>query len=355
MGSPRAANEYAFVNARIRGLKSQFLTVGDYERLLQAHDYDEFMKLLGGTYYGQLPSRDSSMETPGPDALAILLSRDFAEVSHSLSRSLTGKAQKFTRTYLNMFLAESIKSMIRGINVGLDKEEILRFAVPISPAQAEVFSTLVDAGSVQSFIEALPYWEAKLALLTRIPAFEEFESTAPLEVAVEEWYLRSLLDALTEFGKDDNERVMAIIEPRVDLRNVLTVLRALVLQLESRIVEMSMIRFTRRSKALVEMILGSASWREVLTKLDTTKYRELANRLARTYEDNQDLAEIELMIEDYLAQRVKMQLTAFPFHLGTVIGFFSLKFYEVRNIRSIAVGVERGESAETIRRMITLW
>ncbi|MCK5389948.1 MAG: V-type ATPase subunit, partial [Candidatus Thorarchaeota archaeon] len=49
------------------------------------------------------------------------------------------------------------------------------------------------------------------------------------------------------------------------------------------------------------------------------------------------------------------QLTAFPFHLGTIIGFFSLKQYEVRNLRSIAVGIERGESAEVIRRMITIW
>ncbi|TFG06339.1 hypothetical protein EU522_01745, partial [Candidatus Thorarchaeota archaeon] len=49
------------------------------------------------------------------------------------------------------------------------------------------------------------------------------------------------------------------------------------------------------------------------------------------------------------------QLTAFPFHVGTILGFFSLKYYEIRNLRSIAVGLERGESAENIRRMITIW
>ena len=101
--------------------------------------------------------------------------------------------------------------------------------------------------------------------------------------------------------------------------------------------------------------MNAKSWREVLAKLDSTRFAQLGGRLVRLFEDTNDMGNVELAIEDYIAQRIKRQMTAFPFHLGTVIGFFSLKQYEVRNIRSIAVGIERGESAETIRRMITIW
>ncbi|MFQ5831974.1 MAG: V-type ATPase subunit [Candidatus Thorarchaeota archaeon] len=353
--SSRAANEYGYINARIRGLKSRFLTVGDYERLLQSATYEDFIRGLGSTYYGPIISSQFTQTVPEPAELGLALSNDFADVSYRLIRTLSGKVRNFTETYMNMFLADSIKSIIRGLHVELDREEVLRFLVPTSPEQASEFERLVDAGSVRKVIDIMPYWEVKIALLTRFPAYEEFESTAPLEVAVEEWYLRTVLDALEDFSKDDQLRVLDVLEARVDLRNMLTMIRALALQLEAKVVELSLVRFTRKSESILESIQLGANWREVMNRLGTTRYAQLAGRLARLYEETNDLSEVELVIEDYIAKRVMLQLTAFPFHIGTVLGFFSLKYYEIRNIRSIAVGLERGESPENIRRMITIW
>jgi V/A-type H+-transporting ATPase subunit C len=350
----KSANEYGFVNARIRGMKSRFLTVGNYESLLSSGSYEDFMKILSGTYYGQVITRDSGTTRPSPEELALILSRDFADVAANLSRSLTGKVRAFTNTYLEMFMAESVKSIIRGIHVGLDREEILRFAVPSTPEQLSLFETLVDAGSVSKMIDLLPQWDLRVALLTKLPSYEEFSSPAPLEVAIEEWYLKKVLNALEDFSDSDARRVLDILESRVILRNTLTALRAVTLQLDSRALEQSLIRF-HKANEFMESLKTVNLWREVITKLDSTRFSEFGGRLARLYEDTEDLSDVELAIEDYIAQRVKLQLTAYPFHLGTIIGFFSLKFYEVRNIRSIAVGVERGQSADDIRKMITIW
>ena len=334
---------------------SRFLRLDTYESLLQSKSYDEFIKLLAGTYYGPIISKAHPSGVPTPDELALILSNNFAEVSHNLTKSLSGKVNDFASAYMKMFLGESVKSMIRGIYVELDKEEILRFAVPTSPEQAEEFEQLAEARSVQSFVDELPYWDLKISLLTKMPQFDELSSTAPLEVAVESWFLHNLMKVLTEFPKEDQKRALDIVEARVDLRNVLTMLRALALQLESRAIDISLVEFTGRSRSLMENIRSKPNWREVISALEATRYGELAGRIARMYEESNSLVSVELAIEDYIAQRVKQQLTAYPFHLGTVIGFFNLKFYETRNIRSIAVGIERGESAENIRQMITIW
>ncbi len=354
MMATKSANEYGFVNARIRGMKSRFLTVGNYESLLSSGSYEDFMKILSGTYYGQVISKDSSTSRPGPEELALILSRDFASVSTNLSRSLTGKVREFTNTYLEMFMAESVKSIIRGIHVGLERDEILRFAVPQTPEQATLFETLVDAGSVSKLIDLLPHWDLRVALLTKLPSYEEFESPAPLEVAIEEWYLKKVLDALKGFSNDESRRVLDILESRVILRNVLTALRAVILQFDSRALEQSLIRFAK-AREFTDSLKSANTWRDVITKMDSTRFGQFGGRIARLYEETDDLSDVELAIEDFIAQRVKQQMTAYPFHLGTIIGFFNLKYYEVRNIRSIAVGVERGQSAENIRKMITIW
>ncbi len=350
-----AANLYGFVNARIRALKSDFLTVGDYERLMQSKDYDDYIKILSGTAYGPSMNRASSGKNLYPNELALFLAKEFAEVVYNLSRSLTGKVQKFTKKYMELFLAESIKTIVRGLHAGLDREEILRFTVPTSAEQLSEYEMLVNSPSVNAMIDSLPYWEIKVAMLTRLHLYEEYDSTAPIEVAIEEWYLRSILEALKGFSKGDKKRVLDILEARVDLHNVLATLRGLYLNLDSRVIELSLVRFTRKSRSLMESLAVSTNWRDVFNRLNTTRYAQIGGRLARLYEDTNDLAEIELAVEDYVAQRVLQQMTAFPFHLGTIIGFFNLKYYEVKNIRSIAVGIERGESADIIRQMITIW
>ncbi len=353
--SLKDVNDYAFVNARVRGLLSRFLRLDTYEGLLQSKTYEDFMKLLATTYYGPIVSKSFPLMQPTPDELAHVLSEDFAHVSYSLTKTLSGKVRDFAMAYMDMFLAESVKSIIRGIHVGLDKEEILRFAVPTSPAQEEEFEGLAEARSVVALIEQLPHWELQVALLTKVHAYEELDSTAPLEVAIETWYLGNLMKALHGFSLDNKRRVVDVVEARVDLRNVLTMMRALALQLDSRAIDMSLVRFTERSNTLLEGIRVKPNWREVLSHLENTRYRELAGRIARSYEETDNLVTAEIAVEDFIAQQVRHQMIAFPFHLGTVIGFFNLKFYEVRNIRSIAVGVERGESPENIRQMITIW
>jgi vacuolar-type H+-ATPase subunit C/Vma6 len=350
----KSANEYGFVNARIRGMKSRFLTVGTYESLLSASSYEDFIKILSGTYYGQIISRESSTSRPGPEELALILSRDFASVSTNLSRSLTGKIREFTNTYLEMFMSESVKSIIRGIHVGLEKDEILRFAVPQDPEQEALFESLVDSGSISKLIDLLPQWDLRVALLTKLPAYEEFNSPAPLEVAIEEWHIKRVLDALKDFSNEEAKRILDIIEARVILRNVLTALRASILQLDSRALELSLIRFSK-AREFTESLKNVNTWRDVISKMDNTRFGQFGGRIARLYEETDDLSDVELAIEDFIAQRVKQQMTAYPFHLGTIIGFFSLKAYEMRNIRSIAVGIERGQSAENIRKMITIW
>lgn len=350
-----AAKRYGVVNVRIRAMKSRFLDAGDYDQLLRSGSYSAFINSLKNTYYGDVIDQEATTATPDPEELSTILSKDFAEVIDTISESVTGVVRRFTETYLEMFLIEGLKSIIRGLHAGLDEDQILQFAASTTPEQKNLLTELVKTGSIKNMIEAIPYKNLKTALIAREEAFEKYESTAPLEVAVEEWYLREVQDALESFPKDDRERVMSILEPGVDLQNLLTRLRALSLDLEPEVVRLSMIRFTEDSRDFVELFADADSWDKIILSLERTKYSRFAERLMRIEEEGRDLFQVEIAVKDYVAQQVKRQLTAFPFHLGIVIGFFTLKGYEIRNISSLAVGVERGLDTDIMRDIITVW
>ncbi len=353
--SSKAVNELAFVNARIRGMKSLLLTVSDYERLLQVPTYEDFVKTLMATAYGPIISEAHIVGVPYPEDLGLILARHFADTVHSVGKSLTGRVRDFAESYLHLLHAESVKSVLRGVHVGLEREEILRYAVSTSPEEEVLFQRLADAGSVDRLIDLIPLTDMRLALLTRLPAYEQYNSTAPLEVALEEWGLRNILKSLSRFPMADQQRIRGLLEARVILRNLLTVLRAMRLKLSEDIIGLSLIRFSATTDAISQSMRGRSNWREVFARLESTRYADLASRLARVYGEEQNLADVEIAVEDYLAQRTRIQMVGYPFQLGTIFGFFGLKYYEIRNIRSIAVGIERGEPPKTIRRMITMF
>jgi vacuolar-type H+-ATPase subunit C/Vma6 len=355
MKAYKAAKEYGFVNARVRGQLARSLNIADYERLLRSKDYKKFIGALRGTRYGPVISAATPAELPNPEELALILAVDYANVSHRLTRSLSGKVRGFAEAYSLVFLTEGLKTVIRGKHAGLEKSEILSFVVPTSPAQAKMFAQLLEKENVEKLIEDIPILDLKVTLLTKLSAYEEFDSPVPLEVALEEWYLRKIMDALEEFPDEDKQRIVQLLEARVDLRNTTMMLRALILGFNRRMTNASIIRFTEDSQAFGDSIRQRDSWEGVLLQLRKTKHTEMATRLRRIYTETQDLAEIELDVEDYIAQQIKKQLTGYPFHLGTVIGFFNLKYLEMRNLISIAVGLEKGEPASIIRQMITIW
>ena len=355
MKAYKAAKEFGFINARVRGQLARSLKIADYERLLRSKDYKKFIGALRGTRYGPIISAATPVQLPGPEKLALILAIDYANVSHRLTRSLSGKVGRFAEAYSLVFLTEGLKTMIRGKHVGLKKSEILSFVVPTSPAQAKMFARLLDKDNVEKLIDDIPILDLKVALLTKLPSYEEFNSTAPLEVALEEWYLRKIMDSLEEFSDEDRQRIIQLLEARVDLRNAIMMLRALILDFNRRMINASIVRFTEDSQAFGDAIRQRDSWSGVLMQLRKTKHAEMATRLRRIYTDTQDLAKMELDVEDYIAQQIKKQLTGFPFHLGTVIGFFNLKYLEMRNLISIAVGIEKGVPASIIRQMITIW
>jgi vacuolar-type H+-ATPase subunit C/Vma6 len=309
MKAYKAAKEYGFVNARVRGQLARSLNIADYERLLRSKDYKKFIGALRGTRYGPVISAATPAELPNPEELALILAVDYANVSHRLTRSLSGKVRGFAEAYSLVFLTEGLKTVIRGKHAGLEKSEILSFVVPTSPAQAKMFAQLLEKENVEKLIEDIPILDLKVTLLTKLSAYEEFDSPVPLEVALEEWYLRKIMDALEEFPDEDKQRIVQLLEARVDLRNTTMMLRALILGFNRRMTNASIIRFTEDSQAFGDSIRQRDSWEGVLLQLRKTKHTEMATRLRRIYTETQDLAEIELDVEDYIAQQIKKQIT----------------------------------------------
>jgi V/A-type H+-transporting ATPase subunit C len=348
------AKEYGNINTRIRAKKAAFLGFGEIEKFLHAVDFEEFMNFLDGTSYANIIHEEAPQGVFHPDELSTILAKDLVQVVTNIKRPLRGKVRKFLEAYMEMFTAENLKTIVRGIHADMDKEEIFSFVIPLTSIQSHIFELIVEAETVKDFVEKIPYKEIKERLLLKMPLYEELNSTAPLEVTIEEWYLDIIKSALNGFPKSDQKRMTRIFETRVILRNILTMLRVFALKYDIKIAEMSMIHFNKTINYLNKRILQSTSWDELFSEIAKSKFRKIGRRIYQLYEATHDLIEVELLIDDYLAQQMKQQLSGYPFHLGIIAGFISMKHYEIKNLVSIGLGVEKGEPPDEIMKMITL-
>lgn len=78
MSMIKATMDYSYLNARIRGKKTQLLNNNDFERLVRATDLDELSRILNSTAYsGRLTQRLQEKPLPGGQEIDKLLTENF--------------------------------------------------------------------------------------------------------------------------------------------------------------------------------------------------------------------------------------------------------------------------------------
>ncbi len=346
---------YAFINAKIRARKSMLLRAGDYERLLQAKSFEDFMRMLGATQYSDMIARSTTSGFTLED-FGYMLSSEFSRESAKIAQYLHGKSQEFLKYYNYYFLFDAIKSVIRGIHVHVPPDEIRRYLIIPEPKDLKIIDNLLRAHSVEAVIELLPWSKLRSKLNAVLPQYQELNSTIPLEIAIERHYYETIQDLAYELlSKNDAKKAMQIISLKADSINTLTMIRGFNLNISKELIKSMLIGSPKNISMFAAIIDHANSIMDIFNLMDLTSLRPLANKIRAIYEETKSLSDIERPIDEHFVQNATKEFLGDPFNIGVVLGYIILKYYELKNIRIIGIGVEKGENPNIIRNQIIIW
>lgn len=354
MSSLSSPRDYAFLNARIRGLKSKMLTISQYEKLIQASDVDEAIRLLSTTLYWNTLSK---VLAPPVDMEQVdaALKHVYVNEVRSLIKNAPLKARKLLSKYQKRVYYDNIKVILKVIHSGESIDIARKHIIALTPEENAEYERLLMTQSIPQLVDRLPDLKLRKKLQDAIQKYEAIKSTILLETELDRYfYQHEIWDTIKYLTSTDKKYARDFFGTRIEILNILTVIRAKLQGLEPQLIESILIPVSHKTVSIAREVLTARNLDEVISMLSATPYRELAHRVKEAYDKSPTISSIEHAFEEYLIQTSYLSIIGFPFHIGTVLAYLDLKYYELRNIKIILVGKKEGVSPTTIRELLII-
>lgn len=211
------ADDYGYINARIKMMRTQLLDGRALDAALGAQTYPEFLRLLSESEL----SGDLSAATAQGAGLPQLdqgLSKNFFETVEKVYRFADGDAKAEIGVLLQKWDLVNLKSIARGLTSGRSGEQLLSSLIPGGTIPMTTLQTALQGGDLASASTALTLTGHPLAAAFRegVAAYSSSSKLLDLEVALDQAYYRYALRV------SRNTSLRRYLSQEVDITNALT-------------------------------------------------------------------------------------------------------------------------------------
>ncbi len=350
MSANTGTANYEYVTARVRHRRASLFGEDDYRKLLrmgpgeiarfmEESEYDEEINALG--------SRHS-----GVDLVEYALNRNLARHFDDLLRWCEGSLYEQVARYLRKFDAWNVKTVVRGLYAGTDRESIEDDLIRAGEFDDDFLATLVSAENIEGVIAAL---EDTMFSDELEAAYEEYEETGllvPIENAIDRAYYEGLLEDVSTGGSESTRLYVEFLQAEIDFRNVRNALRlarsGADLDPAEYYIEGGKLFGPERLRSLVE------NEEELVAALRDSTYGDELDAALAGLEDAGSLIGFERALDTALLEYSEHLSHVYSFSVAPVLAFVLAKEREVDNVRAIARGREAGLDQDEIENELVI-
>ncbi len=320
---------YAYVNARVGGMRSLLFEESQYKALVESASLEEAINFLKTTAYGKELGKLASLSLYD---IEVALDRSVVNDYEKIVRSLRGEGKAFAERYAKKCELNTIKALIT-LKFSGEKAGAL---IPYKELSEAVIEKLLEMENLEELIENLKFSEFYPVLKE---AFSKFEGKIyTLTSAMDKYYYKKLYQAMKELkGKD--KIVEKLVGSEVDAKNLLFVLRLRGLSEEEVWNYLIPHKYKLKDDEL-RIFFNTTTTEEIISQMPKNPYSEIITNGLKEYEKTSSFLPLELEFEKYILSLNKKCFYGDRFHLGVPITYLNLKENEVRNIVAILRGKE---------------
>ena len=330
---------FAYMNARVRSLKSDLFTRVQVEELLNQNDLKRMADALLDSPYRQ-DLAEALAVYQGADAIEEAVSRNLAASTGRLLARAIGKPRELLETFLTRWDLSSVKSLLRARHNGLTGDEAVSAVLPAAHLPVALQRRLAECDSMDTLCAQLIAWNSDLCggLAGALPKYRETTDLAVLEEALDRHYFVRHAARLSEEDDSDSELLHYFMQLEIDRINLRLVFERL---RRPGAEPLPKERFLPEGTLPVTMLLRmaqAAEAAEVIELLGVTRYREFVGELYQ-FSQTRRFSPIERLFEHVLLHELRRLAVRDPLSFAVVMDYTWRKFNEGVNLRLIARGL----------------
>ncbi len=335
-------DDYGYINARIRAMKSRLLDRPFFEKLMGEENLRSIIALLQETEYGRDVEEARTLVASEIAAIEEGIRRHLTQTYSGIFGMVGGAPKRLLGILLGRWDVYNIKTVLRGKFSGVSQEEVLRSLVPVCKLKEPLLKELMKQPDIKAVIDLLVTWNSEYypPLQAKLSDLSATQSLTNMEVALDKFYFERSLLALKREEDDENSQIVrGFLRIEIDILNILMAMKIA----ENRIppAERGDLFIREGLEIKGEDFLSAASGKdmnEVLGRFADTSYGELLNPSSQRLSRRGGLPAVERLMEQTMIQRGAAMFAKNPLSIASVVGYLWLKFSEAVNLRMICRG-----------------
>lgn len=347
----RGTSHYALAVALTGALKSFILTPSQYEAMLRIKDPYKILTMLEETVYKQAVSEvlDKTFNIENIERALLIHYYD-------IFRKVLSATPAYVKPLLNVILERHeltcLKTLIKLLAQNVDPEEAFRIIVPVGRYNENVCKIILSTKDISLIIDFLDdELKGIVSSLFHILLSKKIGLTAPLETAMDRYAMTHVWNEVQKLKGYDRKIAEYLIGVEIDAMNIMTVLRIknvgvdianignFIIPVYYKIPNDTLIKMyvAPSIPKAIDILMGSYYGKVILLDKEKT------------------LFELETSLKRHIAKESAKVFQGDRFHVGILIGFLNLKFYEVNDLITIINGKVRGIPEGDIQKALILY
>jgi len=260
-------------------------------------------------------------------------------------------------SYLKKFDVENVKMVLRALRAAVDSSEAMNYIFPVpSGIQPEIYGDLlIVAENVEGFVRLMERTEYGPILAESLEEYFEKKSLMPLENALDVHVYKSLWAHIDKLGRRDKEIAGKLFGFETDVNNIRIILRCKALGLKAEEAMGHIFpAFYALNREDIEKALEASDVSGAMAPLMVQPYRDMLTKVSMDYERTGSISAVDIEGNRLIAgmNRQLLRIYPSPFHIGVVLSYLNLKWFEVKNLVALVYGKEDRLSSDVIEKSL---
>lgn len=342
---------FAYPSARVRAMGNPLVTADGADTLSDASDLLDLFERAGR--FGHIIEYREGM---GPDDTERLIRHYHYTLLGNLAVSVPDAIHSLIFGYIQVYLAEEVAAVLRGINGGLPGDLIEKRAVPIGAFSESEIRKAAHSGSVEEAVQRLD----RSGVFPRIrdiwKAVGEQEGYAAFEAALLSDAYGSLMMTARGIEESQYEPAVLMAGRMIDCQNLRILIRGRLYGADAAAIEPFLIQrggFEITDELLLNLA-RSADLVELVSLIRETMYGPYIEPFIEQVRKSRDPGAIELGLSQCLLDIGRMVSSQYHLGSGPILRYLVALGIECENLRGAAAGILYHVPAGTIREQMVV-